>query len=62
MDLHVGMIECMYVICMYVLLYNTCAGQHLYILAEMFGVVFSLTMCSYSTKYFLYMTSVPIRT
>ena len=31
-----------------------------YILAEMYGVDYILTMCSNSTKYSLYMTSVPI--
>ena len=49
-------------VCMYVCTYavHYFAVQHLYILAEMYGVVCILTMCSYSTKYFLYMVSVPI--
>ncbi len=57
---------CMYVciyVCTYVMLARTtlyCTVKHLYILAEMYVVVCILMMCSYSTKYSLYMTSVPI--
>ena len=43
-----------------IVLYITCAVQHLYIPVEMYGVVCILTMCSHSTGYFLYMTHVPI--
>ena len=56
---------CMYV-CMYGFYYTLRAVHYLrgttsiHALAEMYGVVCILTMCSNSAKYSLYMTSVPI--